>query len=281
MEEKKLINILRKGTEFLESRGVESPRLNMELLICVALDINRLQVYTQWDKPMAEEELIILRDYTLRRARREPLQYITGKGSFFDLDLDVNPNVLIPRPETELLADIAVRTAKDENLKKILDIGTGSGCLAIYAALNIPESNVHAIDNSPQALATAKTNAEKNNAQVTFYEMDILKKIPDEKFDFIISNPPYIPENEYKDLEPELLKEPQGALLAYKEGLEFYHRMAEIMDRILNPGGCFIFEHGADQKKSIEMIFSYNRFELNTFKDIEGNDRIVKGKCRL
>ncbi len=277
-----LLDIVAWGSEYFYEKGIESPRLNIELLLCHALNLSRVEIYTQFDKPLTKEELTQIRELVIKRAKRVPLQYIIGYTQFYGLKFDLNESILIPRPETEQLVDLVLKQRKSKSHVTILDIGTGSGCIAITLAKELPESKVFGIDISHDAINIAKSNAESNDVQnIEFLIFDILKKIPRKhRFDLIVSNPPYIPENEYRELEPEVHKEPKIALVAGEDGLLFYRRFAGILPYIMNPGGEFFFEIGENQKEALEKVF--NKFEFVTIfaKDWSDKERYMQGEFR-
>lgn len=275
-----ILDVVRNGTEYLAAKGIESPRLNIELLLCDVLNIERISIYTQHDKPLNDDELAKLREYTRRRALREPLQYILQKQSFVDLDIRLNSNVLIPRPETELLADKAVSILKSmQGSPSVLDIGTGSGCIAIYIAKHCSNCTVTAIDVSQEAINTAEENARINSVDnISFFVSDILKVTPKKKYDLIVSNPPYISEKDYSELEAELMFEPKNALSDFGDGLAFYRRYADFFGNILNDNGSFLLEIGAGQSDEVKALFLAKKFDVILLSDYAGIPRIVVGR---
>jgi release factor glutamine methyltransferase len=274
-----VIDVINRGTDYLKKHNISSPRLNIELLLCNLLNIDRISIYTNFDKPLKEEELAILREGLLRLKNSEPIDYVTGRRIFMDLELEVNPSVLIPRPETEMLITKARKIIPKEKKIEILDIGTGSGCIALQLAKEYPEAKVYAIDVMQESLNTAKNNAKKNNIEnVGFKKTDILNEVIDYKFDYIFSNPPYIPTQEYLSLEKNVLEyEPETALNGGVDGLKFYKRFADIFKTILKKDGAFFLEIGAGQKESISQIFSEKRFKLQFEKDFSDIYRICIG----
>ncbi len=277
---KTILEIIKLGTQFLKDKNIESPRLNIELIICKVMKIKRIDLYTQYDRPFAEEEISIIREMMIRRSNNEPLQYILGNTQFMDLKLNVNNSVLIPRPETELLIERVIMDYPDKDAEyKILDIGTGSGCIALSLAKYFKNSDIIAADISPEALVTAQKNAELNSIEnVKFFEFDILTKIPKTKFDIICSNPPYISIEDYNKLEPELLEyEPSISLTDSSDGLTFYRRYTEIFPKILNINSYFYLELGYGQYLSVKEIFSVTKCNLDVSNDLNGIERILRG----
>ena len=213
-----------------------------------------------------------------------PIQYLLGKTSFYGLDFEVNPAVLIPRPETEELVEWIIRcNSKIERLKdlKILDIGTGSGCIAISLAKNIVNAEVFAIDVSEKALATAQKNAEINQVKVTFLEKNILETDDlKQQFDIIVSNPPYVRELEKQEIKKNVLdNEPHLALfVADNDALIFYRKIAELAQKNLSPNGQLFFEINQYLgKEMLELLEKMNFKNIELRQDIYGNDRMIRG----
>ena len=170
-KEWKIIDLIKWGNDFLEKKGVEDPRLNMELMLCHIFNYERVDLYMKFDQPLKQSELDVLRDFVKRRVTGEPLQYILGRTNFYGLDFIVDKNVLIPRPETEILVDKVIKDFKEEEEISILDIGTGSGCIAVSLAKYLPQAEMFAIDISKAALKVAEKNAVLNKtANVKFFE---------------------------------------------------------------------------------------------------------------
>lgn len=272
-----IIEIINSGTEYLKKHNVESPRLNVELLLCKTLNLQRLDLYLKHDMPLGSAELEQMRQLLRRRAKREPLQYLLGKQQFINIDILLDENVLIPRPETEILAKLAEELIQQNNYKKILDIGTGSGCIAIYLGKKFPDTEIIAIDANEKALAIAQKNAITNNVNnIKFYQSDILKQAPKQKYDLIVSNPPYISLEEYEKLEKELFFEPKEALTDNSDGLTFYRRFAEIFKHSINAGGMFLLELPINKEIELEIIFK--NYEKRYYKDFNSYNRILLGK---
>lgn len=272
-------DILDWGVEYFEKKLIESPRLNIELLTCKVLNLQRLDLYMKFDKPLNQIELNKLKEYVKRRAANEPLQYIIGDVEFYNRIFKVNNSALIPRPETEKLIEQIVQENENEkaNIKTILDIGTGTGCIAISLDLEFPSSEVYAIDISDKALNLAKENADALNSDVKFFNLNILNKVPKKKFDLIVTNPPYISSIDYKGLENELKNyEPSIALTDNSDGLNFYRRYAEIFSTLLNKNGKAYLEIGYAQHDDVINLFNKDEFKINKFKDDQNIYRIIK-----
>lgn len=278
-ENVRIIDIINRTTEFFKKKGIESPRLNIELLICDLLDLNRLELYLYHDRPLTEAELDRLRLSVNRIAKNEPLQYVIGKTEFYDTNIKVKPGVLIPRPETEFLVDEVIKRISDnDQFEDVLDIGTGSGCIATAISKALPDTEVYGIDISAEALKIAKENAEANGTQAKFKRMDILTEVPGKKFSAVVSNPPYINQSEYARLDENVVRyEPATALTDNSDGLTFYRRLSEIMPEILDSEGFFALEIGYGQADEVCRLFA-PKFVLELIKDLAGIDRIIIGE---
>ncbi len=272
------------STEYLKNKGIESPRLNAELLLMHVLKCKRLDLYLLFERPLTKDETDLYRAYLKRRSKFEPLQYIMGEVEFYGLNLKVNPSVLIPRPETELLVETIITAGDSQREYKILDIGTGSGNIVISLAKHLPNSSFLAIDLSKEALNLAEENAELNSVteRISFKKIDILKdkETIQDKFDIIVSNPPYISVEEYPSLQPELrVYEPKSALTDYANGLEFYREILSHAGSILQKGGKLYFEMGIGQSGKIKDLFLENNFtNIDVIKDYQNIDRIITGE---
>lgn len=281
-----VLEALNLSTEYLIKKGIESARLNAELMLAHILNCKRLQLYLMFDRPLNERELSLYREYLARRAKREPLQYILGEVEFYNIKLKVNSDVLIPRPETELLVEKVIKDFSDKSEIKFLDIGIGSGNISIALLVNLPKSSGIGIDISDSALILAKSNAENNlvKDRLELIHLDILNDDIQSlgKFDAIISNPPYITSEDYKTLEPELkVYEPQIALTDFYNGLTFYKKIISIADKLLKENGKVYFEIGKGQSKEIKTLMENKRISnISITKDYQGIDRIICGELK-
>ncbi len=278
-----ILDVIDWGREFFAKKSIESPRLNIELLLCHALSLSRLALYSRFDQPLNNSELEAIREMVLRRAKNEPIQYIMGKTEFFGLEIEVDRNVLIPRPETEELVDFIVRSQSSARPpKEILDIGSGSGCISIALAKAFPEATVAGIDVSKPAIEMAKRNAEKNSIpNVEFYKYDILRSVPKKKFDLVVSNPPYIPMAEMAELSADVAEyEPREALTDGGDGLAFYRRFSEIFPEIIADGGLFYLEIGFGESEGVRKLFEQKSISAQTKKDFNGIERFCFGEIR-
>ena len=270
------------STEFLGKRNIESPRINAELLLAHTLSCKRLDLYLSYDRPLNEDEVNIYREFIRRRSKYEPLQYIIGKVEFFGLEFIVNPSVLIPRHETEILVETIINSFKKEDNLKILDIGVGSGNISVSVAKHLHNSKITATDISEQALATAKNNAEMNSVseKINFINHNILKDDLNEEFDIIVSNPPYISEKEFPELKDELkVYEPKSALTDFSDGLNYFKVISSKAKGLLKNNGKIFFEVGQGQSEDVEKILRENNFkEILIVKDYLKIDRVISGE---
>jgi release factor glutamine methyltransferase len=272
-----ILDIINWGREFFEKKQIESARLNIELLLSYALSLSRIALYSRFDQPLNRKELDLIREMVLRRAKHEPLQYIIGQTEFYGLNIALDGSVLIPRPETEEMVDFVIKSytgLKAPN--EILDIGTGSGCIALAMASQFDSTRVTGVDISKPAVERAKQNAELNAiSNAEFYKYDIMSSVPQKKFDLIVSNPPYIPADQMSELAPDVaLFEPLTALTDSRDGLSFYRRFAEIFPEILAPNGSFFLEIGYGEAEAIVAIFAEKSIRAEIKKDINNIDRV-------
>ena len=278
-----LLKSIELSTEYLQKKGIESPRLNAELLLANVLNCKRLELFLKFDQPLSESEKIQYRKNLKRRAEKEPLQYIVGSTSFYGLDFIVDESVLIPRPETEILVETIINSNKKESVKKILDIGFGSGCIAITLAKYFPDAEVVGIDISEDAFKIAVENAKKLNAEnVRFQIVDVFNSNIAEVFsdaDIIVSNPPYVSKEEYNNLQDEIIKyEPKMAVSDNENGLKFYERICELGKENIKNGKMLYFEVGAGQSNSVTKILQKNDFgEITIVKDYAKIERVISG----
>jgi len=278
-----LLKSIELSTEYLKKNNIESPKLNAELLLADALNCKRLELFLRFDKPLLEKEKITYRENLKRRAAKEPLQYIVGNTSFYGLDFTVNESVLIPRPETEILVETIINSYQKENVKSILDIGFGSGCISITLAKYFPDALVLGIDISVEAKKVAINNAEKLGiSNVQFEIADIFNSVPANiisESDIIVSNPPYVSKSEYENLQDEIVKhEPKIAVSDNGDGLQFYKRIAELGRDKMKKKAVLIFELGIGQSSSVKKIFEQNGFnDIKITKDYAKIDRIISG----
>ena len=279
-----VLEAIQLSTTYLEKKGVESARTNAELLLADILNCKRLELYLSFDKPLKENELDIYREFIKKRGQRIPLQYILGYVDFYGYKFCVDQNVLIPRPETELLVEKIIEDNSAKDKLRILDIGCGSGNISLVIANKIMQSDVIGIDVSAEAISNAEKNksAIKENDNITFLQIDILNDSVEHlgKFDIIVSNPPYVSLNDYIELEPELKDyEPRISLTDELDGLSFYRKIVSLSKQMLNPKGRIYFEVGKDQYKPVsELMLKTGFSNMKVIKDYSGIERIVYGE---
>ena len=280
-----VIEAIQLGSSRLENVGVESPRLNAEMLVADALDVRRLSLFLDSRRRLSAEQAAAFEAALRRREAREPIQHILGTAEFFGRVFRVNRHVLVPRPETELLAEWALQTLDESSRTEpaVLDFGTGSGCLAITLALERKSAVVHAVDVSPEALAVAKANAASLGAGVAFHLGDGFTALPSGLLlDGIVSNPPYIPSAEIAGLDPEVRDhDPLLALDGGADGLGFYRRLAVEAPGRLKDGGWLAVEFGDGQGGDLLGIFGaapWSGAEVRA--DDAGRGRMLRVFCR-
>jgi release factor glutamine methyltransferase len=265
-----VLEVIQRSTEFLKNKSVDSPRLQTELLLAHMLSMPRMQLYLNFERKLSQTELDSFRELIKRRGQREPLQHIVGSTSFCGLELTVNRHVLIPRQETELLAEkgwtflTSSPSTINHQLSAALDLGTGSGCLAIALAVHCPAAQLIATDVSAEALELATKNAARHNVldRINFLQGDAFAAIESAKtFDLIISNPPYIPTGEIQTLQIEVRDhDPRQALDGGPDGLAFYRRIAAEAAPFLKPDGKIMLEFGDGQAPSVCEIFESQKW---------------------
>lgn len=266
-----VLEAIQKSTEFLAKRGVDSPRLQTELLLAHLLKMPRMKLYLNFERALTDAETDSFRELIKRRGQREPLQHITGSTSFCGFEIAVNRHVLVPRPETEILAELGWNYLSPLNSPIALDFGTGSGCIAIALAAKSAGAKIVALDISAEALALAKVNAEKNNvgSRIEFFQGNGFAALAaGAQFDLIISNPPYIPTAEIETLQPEVRDfDPRGALDGGADGLDFYRMFASLAKSFLKPGGKIMLEFGDGQAPAIQKFFENEKWIVEAVKE--------------
>ncbi len=281
-----MADLIQTSTDFLQKNSIKNPRLNAELLLGQTLSLERMELYLNYDRPLSPQELTDYRNLVRRRIGHEPLQYILGKTEFMSLNFVVSPAVLIPRADTETLVEWVIESSRSNKKKWILDIGTGSGNIAISLAHNLPESRVVGIDISKEALKIAAKNVKKHlpDNRVFLLQSDLFDRkfinIFKNRFDVIVSNPPYIKKEEFDLLDAEITKfEPPIALKDIKNNGFFYSRIAQITSHMLRQDGAVFVEMGYKHKDEIKSIFQNHKFtDLTTRHDLAGIDRVLCAK---
>ncbi len=269
-----LINL---SASYLEGKGCSSPRLDAELLLGHVLGLERLDLYLNFDKPLNAREVDEYRGLIGRRGQRVPVAYLTGEREFYNIPIRVNPHVLIPRPETEFVVDKIRELVDPQEPTYILELGTGSGAIAIALACQNPHFCITGVDISAEALQVAKANAKRIEVgnQVDFVESDLFDEVSG-RYSVICSNPPYIRREELAGLSPEVCAEPALALDGGPDGLGFYRRILNQAAPFLEQPGFVVLEIGWDQASDVRSIGEAGGFVwLETVKDYAGHDRVV------
>lgn len=265
--------------QYFADKGLENPRLDAEILLCSVLQCQRITLYVHFDQPLEEHELAQYRGYVARRAAAEPLAYILGSRAFMKYDFKVTPDVLVPRPETELLVECAAKLAGFIEKPEILDIGTGSGAIIVSLLDMLPKAYGTAVDVSPGALAVAKENAKQIgvDGRLIFVRSDLYAALPQgAKFDVIISNPPYIPSADISGLAADVRREPRLALDGGADGLNFYRRIIAGAPQYLKDDGFLAFEIGINQGKAVADLCRSHGFRVTAVRhDYAGIERMV------
>ena len=274
-----VLEIIQKTTDFFAVKGVESPRLNAEILIGHALGLKRMQLYLQFERVLTETELDQIRPLVRRRGQREPLAYIVGETDFHGLRLKTDRRALVPRPETEGLVELVVQTCVPPPAR-ILDLGTGGGCIALALGRAFPEAQVTAVDASEEALALARENATATGlaARVQFVRSDWYAALPAEsRFDAIVANPPYLTATEAAEAHPEVrVFEPAVALTAAEEGLAALQTIVAGARAHLAPGGLLALETGiAHHARLLALLEAAGFRERSSHRDLTGRDRYL------
>ncbi|MBX3747718.1 MAG: peptide chain release factor N(5)-glutamine methyltransferase [Verrucomicrobiae bacterium] len=281
----RLLEVIRRSASYLEERGVESPRLQVEWILSHTLRRPRLQLYLEFDRALDEAQLDSVREAVRRRGLREPLQHVLGTAAFAGLELEVSPAALIPRPETELLAERAWtwlqdRAASGIPSSDVLDWGTGTGCLAFAISRHAPGARIVAVDQSPEALALARRNAARlpESDRITFHHGDGCRELPSHlDFDLVVSNPPYIPTAELDSLQPEVRDhDPRTALDGGPDGLDYYRRLAMELPCRLRSGGALLLEFGDGQGPAVTAILEAHDWTVaECHRDHSGRERFL------
>lgn len=269
--------MLSKGMIMLKGNNIDSPKLKARLLLQYILKKPRQYLIVYDNEQVGKKEQWEYFVNIEKLTKGVPLQHITHQQEFMKMDFYVDENVLIPRPDTEILVEEVIKIAKKMQKPKILDLCTGSGAIAISIAKNVPEAEVHAIDISSNALEIAKKNAKELGAKVKFIKSNLFNKMENTKFDIIVSNPPYIKKADINNLSQEVRKEPELALDGGYDGLDFYRKITEQAIEYLKFGSYLCYEIGYDQKEDVIEIIKNQGNYSNTYskKDLGGNDRVI------
>ena len=278
-----VLDLLRWTTRHFAERGIETPRLDAELLLASALGSDRLRLYVDFDRPVNEAERAVYRDLVRRRAgRRVPVAQLLGRREFWSLPLVVTPDVLVPRPETETLVAAALERLADRGAaRRVLDVGTGSGAVALALASELPGARVVATDVSEAALEVARSNARALGLaeRVSFALGDLFAPVAGQRFDLLVSNPPYLGERQRATLAPELSHEPEGALFAGEDGLAVLRRLVEGAAGALEPGGALAFELAPQQAPVVvDWCRAAGLLDVRVHRDLAKLPRVVSGR---
>lgn len=273
---------IERGVAKLKLEKITTPKLKVRLLMQYVLEKPRQYLIIYDNEPLTRQQEDKFFDGISKLSKDIPIEHITHKKEFMKLDFFVDENVLIPRQDTETLVEEVIEIAKKINAKKILDLCTGSGAIAISLAKYLPNTQMTALDISSKALEVAKLNAKTNNveSQITFVESNLLENLPKEKYDIIVSNPPYIKQDIIKELDREVQKEPHIALDGGKDGLDFYRKIIDLGYEYLKYGGYLCLEIGYDQKEEVMNLLDNNGQYINKIciKDLYDNDRVIIAK---
>jgi release factor glutamine methyltransferase len=276
-----VLSLLQWGSDYLKEKGFDEPRLTVDLLLAHVLNLPRLNLYLQFDRPLTADELSRFKTLFKRRLSREPLQYIVGETDFMGLRVRVTRDVLVPRPETELLAERAIEALKKRapGSQVVLEIGTGSGNLAMAIARFVPTARIISIDVSAPALAVARENLRSHGIETVDLEVvDVFSDWPEERrFDLIVSNPPYVSLTEFAELQPEVRDfEPRLATTDESDGLRVIRRIVDLAGTALLPGGCLLLEVAYDQSGDVTRLLEQRGLkDVRWFDDHAGIPRVV------
>nr|WP_320147946.1 peptide chain release factor N(5)-glutamine methyltransferase [uncultured Anaeromusa sp.] len=264
--------------QYFADKGVEQARLDAEVLLSHVLGMDRLHLYVRFDQPLLPEELAAFRAMVLRRAAREPVAYILGCKEFMGLEFFVSSDVLVPRPDTELLIEACEKRLQDVSKARILEIGPGSGAVVISLLKRQPQWQAAAVELSPRAAQMVRKNAKRHEieARLQLYEGDLFAPVAGEYFDAIISNPPYIPEADLDGLQPEVHCEPRMALAGGEDGLDFYRRLVREGGAYVCAGGWLLLEVGSGQAKEVAQLGAQSGWQVEAIlPDYAGIERVV------
>ncbi len=267
---------LRRSAEHLAAKGSGTPRLDAELLLAQALGLTRVELYTQFDRPLDGDELAACRELVARRARREPVAYILGEWGFRRLTLKVDARALVPRPETEVVVERCLALLRGLDAPAVLDVGTGSGAIALALADEHPGARVTGIDISPDALALARENVERIGLAVSLAAHDLFGGLPGGPYDLVVSNPPYVEPEEIETLQPEVRDwEPRGALV----GAGATEAVARAALAVLRPGGALVLETAESAAAAVAALLEELGYaDVRITTDLAGRERVVEGR---
>ncbi len=278
--------ILKKAENYLKKHEIPEARLDSEVLLADILDMERIKLYVNYDYPLTEDELNQYRHHLKERAQRVPVAYITGHKEFMSLDFEVNNQVLVPRPETELLVEEVISICRDdyegaeEKAINIVDVGTGSGAIMVSLGYHLKQAKILGIDISEDSLKIARKNIEKFNleSRLKVVKGDLLQpliKRNKSNVDIVVSNPPYIKKEEMEQLPPEVKKEPRRALDGGQGGINYIKKIISQSLQVLNNNGFLFLEIGYDQARAVKNILNNKWKDVKVKKDYSNQDRVV------
>lgn len=286
-----VLRVLQWATTYLKERGLDSPRATAEILLAHVLHTDRVQLYLNYDQPLEKTELSTFKELLRRRLRREPVAYIVGRKGFWTLEMEVTPEVLIPRPETECLVEAALKALRalpDDRRARVLEVGVGSGAIVLALAAEAPRHKYFASDLSPAALRIAQRNAEQAGVRerVVFWAADWFSALEPagSVFDLIVANPPYVASGEIDALQPEIARyEPRLALDGGADGLRSYRAIVAETHRHLTPGGWLLLEIGCDQRQAVHQLFEQSGYYegFDCARDYSGRERVVSMRKKI
>lgn len=271
---------IQNAVQRLQDAHVGSPRMNAELLAMFVLGCDRAYLYAHGDRGLTKDEVARYDEALGERARGLPAQYITGHQEFWGMDLIVSPAVLIPRPETEHVVETVLVLARDRAPHRVVDVGTGSGCIALALAKELSGAEIHATEVSGEALEIARANAARHQLEqrIQFHQTDLLAGMEEGTFDYVVSNPPYIGEWEAETVEAQVRRfEPHQALFAGPSGLEVFSRVIPQAQKVLQPGGWLVMEMGHSSRERVcELLVDWE--EIRVTNDLQGIARVVAAR---
>jgi len=272
-----ITELLQKGEQSINRS--ESARLDAEILFCDVMQFNRSRIYSHPEQLVPEDKSALFQSLIEQRQQGRPIAHITGKKEFWSLELAINEDTLIPRPETELLVETALQMIPENAALNILDLGTGSGAIAIAIAAERPDCKIVATDINKNALTIARKNAETHQIEnIQFYLSNWYKNIPSQSFNLIVSNPPYIRQDDEHLSQGDVRFEPELALVAGADGMQAINMILENAKHYLASDACLLIEHGYDQKLLVQEGFlKHGLKRVKTFQDLSGQDRITLG----
>lgn len=272
--------ILKSAAEKLNAAGIETPRLDAEILLAHVLNCRRLNLYVDDKKILTSAQISRFENLIEGRLKKNPVAYLVGNKEFMGLSFAVTPAVLIPRPDTEILTQVAIEKLLPLGEVRFADLGTGSGAICVSILKFVKGATAAAVDISAEAIDCAKFNAQKFGVddRINFYCGDLFAPLAGQKFHAVISNPPYIPTNDLENLQAEVKTEPRSALDGGADGLNFYRRIIGGAPKFLTGGGFLAVEVGINQAAAVKKIFAENNFVgVEIFKDLSGINRVVLG----